>query len=172
MHRLGQLAITVLFFERNVRPQKIAGRDGFYVVVLGGGLNGQQVKLVEGALDLALRLIVDPQGFNGDVLKSANVLVQVVEAVVGPGDGQAIAKEVFFALIGFVQDVGVTHIDRRLSEPWLGEVPGHAGQRLATTAGGERMAEVFVEHFLTPARRGFHLGHAQVFVDQAVLKAP
>ncbi|MNR43713.1 hypothetical protein D3C85_1623620 [compost metagenome] len=60
MHRLGQLAITVLFFKRNVRPQKIAGRDGFYVVVLGGGLNGQQVKLVEGALDLALRLIVDP----------------------------------------------------------------------------------------------------------------
>ncbi|MNR13012.1 hypothetical protein D3C85_1293940 [compost metagenome] len=45
------MAIVGLAIKGNARRQKIFGLDCLDVVVLGGDLTGQQVELVEGALD-------------------------------------------------------------------------------------------------------------------------
>ncbi|MNR13011.1 hypothetical protein D3C85_1293930 [compost metagenome] len=55
------------------------------------------------------------------------MLVQVVEAIVGPGDVQAITQEIPVVLPRLIKLVGEAHFKRRFIAHRVGQVPCHAG---------------------------------------------
>ncbi|MNL11039.1 hypothetical protein D3C87_1318590 [compost metagenome] len=163
--------------ERDIGCQVVSGLDFFYVLVLGGDFTGQQMELVESALDLARvvwhrvgqlfsRFIGDPQCFYACVFVAADVLVQVVETIIVPGQGKAETQEIFLRWIG------VTHIDLRLAGIRSGEVSSDPGQCGTTAAHRELMPIILIENFFQTARRRLHLFDAQMIANKFVVKMP
>ncbi|MNN38721.1 hypothetical protein D3C81_1527290 [compost metagenome] len=92
-----------------------------------GDLAGLQMNTVEMTLDTTHRLAVDPQLLFAAILVVAEVLVEVVAAVVTPADIGAAANEAVLTVDAVLvfEGIGEAHIDGFLLKARFGEVSGN-----------------------------------------------
>ena len=124
-HRVRQLKEVRLVGELQVGQFMVGGGDGFNAALLGSDLFGHQVETVEAAFDGAQYLAIEVMAGGGVVAEvGLGRLVEVVLALVGPGDAGAIAEKVIAA-----EGVGVLHVGGFIQRIRLENVFGGIGQR-------------------------------------------